>query len=181
MNNRDRLTIAVNICAKNPCQYVKRAMNQSLDRVLSVLEFVKASGYKVNPLFYSEKWQIELKQDLIHISRSWLSFLGFPDPLPLATRNFQKVLRQLDLPFKEITLTNSNLKIFPSIGKDARTLMRSIRYQHRFILMSKRQVKILGLSLDNEMGDLIREYYKDVVKVFTKYNLYRILRQKCLY
>lgn len=165
---------------EEPCPMVKKALDASQIR-LDIFEFIKVTGFKINPVMVSHLWQTMVKNAWVHVHPTLFELFGYEGPQNEQRKNFLRFVKRNNVKPLELTYKSSEIEEFPDIKKEIENEPnKGVLSNRKWIVMTSRDIKTVMMKLGTKNGDTIRSYYVDLeelMSLYAEYTMFFNLRE----
>ncbi|AHL67620.1 hypothetical protein DH26_gp132 [Chloriridovirus anopheles1] len=152
-----------------------KVLNQGF-KLLDIMEFIKATKFDLNMIMFDYFWQVVVGNQWVHLHPLVLEWFGYEGEIKEQRKNFIKMLKRNNIPYQELTRTNKEIELYPTI-KDELSLLPhdAARACIKFLIMCPKDLKMAIMQLKTKNGNAIREYYinlEELLKLYVEYTLY---------
>jgi len=167
--------MGINISPKGPENLmVLKALAHPSPTVLSIVEFVEVTEFKLNMVMFDYFWQVIVGNTPTHIGRRTLEWFGYEGEYSKQRQNFLSMLKRNEISFEEINHDDKIIEKFPSIRTEILALPSNVQ-NSKFLIMKPKDIKMAIMQLKTKNGHIIRQYYIDLeelMKLYVEYTLY---------
>jgi hypothetical protein len=165
---------------EEPCFMVKKALEASAMR-LDIFEFIKVTGFKINPVMVSHLWQTMVKNARVHVHATLFELFGYEGAPKEQRRNFLQFAKRQNIKPLELTYKSSEIEDFPEIKQEIENEQnKGVVANKKWIIMNGRDIKTVMMKLGTKNGDMIRSYYVDLeelMALYAEYTMFFNLRE----
>ena len=105
---------------------------------------------------------------------SVLDWFGYDGEYYKQRQNFKKMLKNNDIPYRELTQKDKEIELYPTIQEELQLVPSNVKHT-KFLIMEPDDLKMAIMQLKTKNGHIIRDYYIDLeelLKLYVEYTLY---------
>ncbi|CCV02013.1 hypothetical protein IIV22A_169R [Invertebrate iridescent virus 22] len=159
--------------SKNP--KICKALETSF-KLLDITQFIEVTKFKLNMVMFDYFWQVVVGNQYVHLVTLVFEWFGYEGEIREQKRNFIKMLKNNNIPYRELTQKDKEIEMYPTIQQELQLLPHdAAKSRSKFLIMEPNDIKMAIMQLKTKNGDIIRQYYIDLeelLKMYTQYTLY---------
>jgi hypothetical protein len=154
---------------------IKKALDKSF-KLLDIMEFVKATKFKLNMTMFDYFWQVITNIRPPHVGGAVLEWFGYEGDSSKQKIRFKTMLKRNSISFRELNYEDKEIELYPSIKQEIDELPNEgSLISSKFLIMEPNDLKMAIMQLKTKNGHIIRQYYIDLeelLKLYVEYTLY---------
>jgi hypothetical protein len=142
--------------------------------LLDIVKFVEVTEFKLNMVMFDYFWQVMVDNTRVHLHPRVMEWFGYEGEVREQRKNFIRMLKNNEIPFKELTRKDKEIELYPTIQSEIQALPSNVQ-NSKFLIMEPKDIKMAIMQLKTKNGYMIRQYYIDLeelMKMYVKYTLY---------
>lgn len=157
---------------------VKKALNESLS-LLDIFKFIEITNFDLDPIMTNWFWQVMVNNHCGHLATVILEWFGYEGEEREQKRQFVRMLKRNNIPFKELKHTDKEIESYPSIKEEMALLPhKGAIASSKWLVMEPFNIKMAMLRLNTKNADIIKRYYIKMEELIRLYAQYTTLFQK---
>jgi MSV199 domain/Protein of unknown function (DUF3627) len=158
----------------NSQKSIKAALKAS-HKMVTPDEFIVLTEYPIDIVMVNELWKaIAYDNTLFHVSKKLLEWLGYEGEYKNQKQNFTRYLTRGDISYEEILGSDPKAAQFPTIQEDMINVNSKNQRVVRWLLVQSWDFKKAIMKLSTKNGDMIRDYYLNLERLFKLYTAYTV-------
>ena len=152
---------------------ILKALDHSAS-LLDIVKFVEVTEFKLNMVMFDYFWQVMIDDTRVHLHPRVMEWFGYEGEVRDQRKNFIRMLKNNEIPFKELTRKDKEIELYPTIQTEIQGLPSNVQ-NSKFLIMEPKDIKMAIMQLKTKNGYMIRQYYIDLeelMKMYVKYTLY---------
>ena len=144
--------------------------------LLDIMTFIEVVEFKINMTMFDYFWQVVVGNQCVHLVTLVFEWFGYEGEIREQKRNFIKMLKNNNIPYRELAYKDQEIDQYPTIQEELQLLPHdAAKTRSKFLIMEPKDLKMAIMQLKTKNGHKIREYYinlEELLKLYVEYTLY---------
>jgi hypothetical protein len=109
--------------------------------LLNIVKFVEVTEFKLNMVMFDYFWQVMVDNTRVHLHPRVMEWFGYEGEVREQRKNFIRMLKNNEIPFKELTRKDKEIELYPTIQSEIQALPSNVQ-NSKFLIMEPKDIKM---------------------------------------